>query len=423
MGFVDRLANVWNVFKQDKSDIQAIHNISLNRSGKSISSFTNTKTLLTSIKTSIANDCASVLIKHVTVDENENFTSSRSSGLNRCLSISSNLDQSAREFRLDLFYSLLDEGDIAIVPVDTSISPLNQDAYDILSLRIGKIQQWANDSVQVHLYDERYGLYKDVWMKKRNIGIVENPFYHIMNAPNSTFKRLESKLALLDSIDNINASAKLDLIVQLPHPIRSISQQELAQKRRDEIVQQLQASEYGIAYIGATERITQLNRPIENNLMPQIEYLTKQLYQQLGINDTLLNGTASEQEMLNYTKRIIQPLMESVVGELTRKFITKTGYSQGQRIKYFTDRFKLVPLEKITNLTDVMSRNAIMSPNEIRSILGLKASSDNSANTLANRNMPSEMRPRDDANNQSNEDPMSLTMNDLNDSYDDSYDD
>lgn len=388
MGLVSRVKNAWNAFANDGFIKTNSHYMSADRAGKSNISFTNTRTLMTAIKTLIANDCASVRLEHVTVDDNENYLKSKPTGLQRCLTLSSNLDQSSREFKLDLFYSLLDDGDIAIVPVDTDLNPYMSDGYDILSMRIGKIQQWAPTMVQVNLYDERDGQYKDIWVNKEQTAIIENPFYHIMNAHNSTFKRLENKLALLDTVDSHNASAKLDMIIQLPYKIRSEKQLALANERRNEIVNQLQSSEYGIAYIDATEHVTQLNRPVENNLMPQIEYLTKQLYYQLGINESLLSGDASEQVLLNYTRRIIQPILETVANEFTRKFITKTGYTQGQRIKYFDDRFKMVPLDKLASFADVASRNEIMFPNEIRSILGLKASDDPRANTLSNRNMP-----------------------------------
>lgn len=390
MGFRDRLAHAWNVFRTGDNPpaLGSVGRIGT-RPDRHFASTTNGRTIVSSIYNRIANDAASINWNHVRVDDDDRFAERINSHLNRCLTTSANIDQNARDFKLDVVLSLLDEGSIAIVPVDTTLNPAQTSGYDIDSLRVGKILAWAPEYVQVHLYNEKLGTYQDIWVPKEHTAIIENPFYSVMNAPNSTLKRLNEKLALLDSLDNATASKSLDLIVQLPYSVRGEVRTERAKERLAELTEQLSNSEYGIGYIDATEHVTQLNRPVQNNLMPQIEYLTNTLYAQLGISEDVFNGTASENVMLNYQQRVLEPILSTIVTEMTRKWITATGYTQGQRICYYLDRFKLANIESLGNFMDKASRNEIMVPNEFRSILGLRASADPNANELKNRNMGS----------------------------------
>lgn len=347
----------------------------------------NARTIVSSIVNRIANDAASINWEHVRVDENEHFVSNMSTGLNRCLTLSANIDQNARDFKLDVVLSLLDDGAIAIVPVDTNLNPAQTSGYDILTLRVGNILQWAPTEVLVHLYNEETGSRQDIWCPKKDVAIVENPFYSVMNAPNATLTRLTQKLALLDVADNQVAGKNLDLILQLPYSVKTPQRKKEAEDRISSLTEQLANSEYGIGYIDATEHITQLNRSVESNLLPQVEYLTKLLYAQLGISEDIFNGTASEDAILSYQQRVLEPILTAITTEMTRKWITPTGYTQGQRVQYYMDRFKLADISKLSDFMDKASRNEIMSPNEFRSILGLKASADPAANELKNRNM------------------------------------
>lgn len=410
MGFFSRLNSAWNAFRQSGDAIPPESSSHMIGSSECMGMRYPTsgrikRSIMTSLKSRIANDCASISIEHVNVDEDGNYKSTRNSAFNRCLTLSSNIDQNARQFKLDIFMSLLDEGVIAVAPIDTDIVPTHTESFDILSMRVGKIQQWSARQVLVRLYDDRDGEYKELWFAKDKIVLIENPFYEIMNSPSSTLKRLENKLALLDMVDNKNANAKLDLIIQLPYSIKSPTRQAMAESRVTEITEQLQNSEYGIAYINATEHITQLNRAVENNLMPQIEYLTKELYTQLGISEDVFLGTANEETMLNYNNRIIEPLLTNMTEEFTRKFISCTGYTQGQRVQYYLDRFKLLPLGQLGDIVDKLSRNTVMSPNEFRSIIGLKASDDPNADKLANRNMPDQLATATPIDGQPDQDP------------------
>ena len=353
----------------------------------------NERSIATSVYNRIATDAADIDIEHVRLDENDRYIETIKSSLNECFNVEANLDQTGRAFRHDIFMSLLDEGCIAIVPTDTSVNPNNTSSYDILSMRTGKIIEWRPDKVKVRLYNEKTGKREDLWVNKRNCAIVENPFYAVMNEPNSTMHRLKRKLALLDAVDEKTCSGKLDLIIQLPYLVKTDNRRAQADKRRDDIQKQLQGP-YGIAYIDGTEKVIQLNRPLDNNLQKQIEYLTNMFMSQLGFTTAILDGTADENTMTNYFARIIKPLVTAVVDECKRKFLTKTARSQKQSIMYFRDPFKLVPVTKIAEISDSLTRNEIATSNEIRQELGWKPSSDPKADQLSNSNL---YHPEDEA--------------------------
>lgn len=347
----------------------------------------NERSIVTSVYNRIAIDAASIIIKHTQMDENERYLSDKKSGLNKCLTLEANIDQSGRAFRQDIFMSLLDEGSIAIVPVDTDFNPETTGAYDILSMRTGKIIEWYPKHVRIRLYNDKTGKQEDIMMSKSNVAIVENPLYAVINEPNSTMQRLIRKLNLLDAVDEQSSSGKLDLIIQLPYVIKTDARRQQAENRRKDIEMQLAGSKYGIAYTDGTERITQLNRPVENNLMKQIEYLTSMLYSQLGITQSILDGTADEKTMLNYYNRTIEPIVSAVVEEMKRKFLTKTARSQHQSIQFFRDPFKLVPVNDLAEIADKFTRNEIMSTNEFRQIIGMSPSDDPRADELRNKNL------------------------------------
>jgi hypothetical protein len=346
----------------------------------------NERSIVTSVYNRIAMDAADIDIEHVRLDENDRYLETIKSNLNDCFNVEANLDQTGRAFKQDVFMSILDEGCIAIVPTDTSINPNNTSSYDILSMRTGKILEWRPDKVKVRLYNEKTGKREDLWVNKRNCAIVENPLYAVMNEPNSTMQRLKRKLALLDAVDEKTCSGKMDLIVQLPYLVKTDARKTQADKRRDDIQQQLQGP-YGIAYIDGTEKVIQLNRPIENNLPKQIEYLTNLLMSQLGITQGILDGSADETTMTNYYARIIKLLVAAVVDECKRKFLTKTARSQRQSIMYFRDPFTLVPVTKIAEMSDALGRNEIATSNEIRQEIGWKPSTDPNADQLRNSNL------------------------------------
>ncbi len=353
------------------------------------------KTLAAAVYSRIATDAAQATFRHVRVDPNGTFLEEMDSGLNNVLTREANIDQSGSAFTLDMILSLLDEGCIAVVPVDTSLNPEVNNSYDILSMRTGKIVGWKPDRVQTRLYNERVGRHEDIWIAKSACAIIENPFYNVMNEPNSTLRRLTRKLALLDTIDDEIASKKLDLIIQLPYVVKNKTKQEQADERRKQLEEQLEKSKLGIGYIDGTERVIQLNRSLENNLMSQVEYLTSMLYSQLGITADIMNGTASEATMINYYTRTIDVILNAIADEFERKFITKTGHTQGQAIRYFRDPFSLTPTTIIAEIADKFTRNEILSPNEVRGIVGFRPSSDEAANELRNRNisMPVGMEP------------------------------
>lgn len=347
----------------------------------------NEQSIVTSVYNRIAMDVASVGIRHVRLDENGRYSSDIKSGLNNCLTLEANIDQTARAFIQDVVISMFDEGCIAIVPVDTTEDPDRTDSYDILSMRTGKIIEWKPRHIKVRVYNDRTGLKEDILVAKDSVAIIENPLYAVINEPNSTMQRLIRKLNLLDIIDEQSSSGKLDLIIQLPYVIKTELKRQQAEQRRRDIENQLAGSKYGIAYTDGTERITQLNRPVENNLMSQIEYLTRMLYSQLGITDTVMDGSADEKTMLNYNNRTIEPIISAIVDEMKRKFLTKTARSQLQSILFFRDPFKLVPVNDLAEIADKFTRNEIMTSNEIRQIVGMKPSDDPRADELRNKNL------------------------------------
>lgn len=357
----------------------------------------NERSLVTSVYNRIALDVAAIGIKHCKIDENGRYLCDMKSGLNNCLNLSANQDQTGRAFIQDVVMSMLDEGCVAIVPTDTTLNPKETQSYDILSMRTGKIIQWRPQQVQIRLYNESTGKKEEIWLPKKFVAIVENPLYAVINEPNSTMQRLMRKLSLLDVTDEQTASGKLDLIIQLPYVIKTEARRQQAETRRKDIEMQLAGSKYGIAYTDSTERITQLNRSVENNLMKQVEYLTNLLYSQLGVTQAVLEGTADEQAMLNYYSRTIEPIVSAIVDEMKRKFLSKTARTQLQTITFFRDPFKLVPVNNIADIADKFTRNEILTSNELRQIIGMKPSKDPKADELRNSNIS---QSKDDPMNQ-----------------------
>ena len=347
----------------------------------------NERSIVTSVYNRIALDVSAINIQHCKLDENGRFVSTMNTKLNKCLNLEANIDQTGRAFIQDIVMSMLDEGCVAIVPVETTTDPKITESYDILSMRTGKILEWFPRHVRVRLYDERTGQKGDIVLPKSTIGIVENPLFAVINEPNSTMQRLIRKLSLLDVTDEQTASGKLDLIIQLPYIIKTDARRQQAEQRRKDIEMQLAGSKYGIAYTDGTEKITQLNRSLENNLMKQVEYLTNLLFSQLGITQTILDGTADEKTMLNYYSRTIEPIIAAIVDEMKRKFLSKTARSQNQSIMFFRDPFKLVPVNDIAEIADKFTRNEILTSNEIRQIVGFKPSDDPKADQLINSNL------------------------------------
>ena len=353
----------------------------------------NERSIVTSVYNRIAMDAAAVSIRHIRTDDNNQFLETINSGLNTCFNLEANIDQTGRLFLQDAVMSMLDEGCVALVPIDTTMNPLLTNSYDIQTMRTAKILQWTPTHVQVRVYNDKTGLKEDVYVAKSTVAIIENPLYAVINEPNSTMQRLIRKLNLLDSIDEQSSYGKLDLIMQLPYVIKTEARQQQAEKRMKDIEQQLSGSKYGIAYTDGTEKITQLNRPIGNNLMGQIEYLTSMLYSQLGITQSILDGTADERTMLNYHNRTIEPIVSSITDESKRKFLTKTARSQNQSITFFRDPFKLVPVNDLSEIADKFTRNEILSSNEIRQIIGMKPSADPKADELRNKNLTTPVDP------------------------------
>lgn len=347
----------------------------------------NERSIVTSVYNRIALDAASIDIMHVQLDKDNRFESVRDSALNECLTRNANIDQTGRAFIQDVVMSMLDEGCVAIIPVDTTINPNISNSYEINTVRTAKIIEWYPAHVKVNVYNDRTGRKEDLTLPKKTVAIIENPLYAVINEPNSTMQRLIRKLNLLDVIDEQSGSGKLDLIIQLPYVIKTEARREQAEKRRKDIEMQLAGSKYGIAYTDGTERITQLNRSVDNNLMKQIEYLTNMLYSQLGITQAILDGSADDKTMLNYYNRTIEPIVSSIVDEIQRKFLTKTAISQKQAIAYFRDPFRLVPVNEIAEIADKFTRNEIMTSNEIRQIVGMKPSKDPNADELRNKNL------------------------------------
>ncbi len=384
-----RLKHAWNAFlsREPTSYYQGLGRGYSYRPDRPRLTRGNERSIVTSVLNRIALDAAAINIQHVKLDENGRFLSVVKSGLNNCLTLEANLDQTARAFVHDIVMSMMDEGCVAIVPVDTTLNPEATGGYDIVTMRVGQVLEWYPQHVKVRVYNDRRGEKEDILLPKSMVGIVENPLYAVMNEPNSTLQRLIRKLNLLDAVDEQAGSGKLDLIIQLPYVIKTEARRAQAEKRRKDIEEQLSGSKYGIAYTDGTEHIVQLNRAVENNLMTQIEYLTSMLYSQLGITKGVMDGSADEQTMLNYYNRTIEPILAAVVDEMKRKFLTKTARSQLQSISFFRDPFKLVPVIQLSEISDKMTRNEIMSSNEIRQIIGMKPSKDPKADKLRNKNL------------------------------------
>lgn len=386
MGIFDVLRHSWDVFRNREPTYYNIGSSSTYRPDRIRTFIRNEQSIVTSIYTRIALDVASINIRHCRVDENGRFKEYISSGLDNCLNLEANIDQTGRAFKQDIVESMFDEGVVAMVPVDTTIDPTVTGSYDIQTMRTGKILEWYPEHVKVQLYNQKTGHREELILPKRIVGIIENPMYSIINEPNSTMQRLIRKLTLLDRVDETTSSGKLDMIIQLPYVIKSESRRKEADKRKKDIEEQLKGP-YGIAYVDGTEKIIQLNRPVENNLMKQVEYLRNELYSQLGITQEVLNGTADEQTMLNYNSRTIEPIVSAITDEMTRKFLTKTARSQSQTIMFFRDPFRLVPVNNIAEIADKFTRNEILTSNEIRGVIGFKPSDDPKADKLINSNL------------------------------------
>lgn len=393
---MDRLKNSWNAFRNRDPTIF------YNEPGMSYTyrpdrvrfSRGNERSIVTSVYNKIAMDVASVDIRHCRIDKNGRYTEDIDSDFNRCLTLEANIDQSHRAFRQDIVMSMFDEGVVAIVPIEAKGDPTLSTSFDIRSMRVGKIVEWFPRSVKVEVYNDRTGKKEKIVMPKKSVAIVENPLYSVINEPNSTMKRLIRKLNILDAIDEQSGSGKLDLIIQLPYAVKGELKEQQANKRRDSIIDQLKGP-YGIAYIDGTEKVTQLNRPVENNLMKQIEYLTNLLYSQIGITPSVMDGTADEKTMLNYNNRTVEPIVSAIVDAMKRSFISRTAMTQGQTIMAFRDPFKLVPINNIAEIADKFTRNEILTSNEIRQIIGFKPSSDPKADQLVNSNIA---QPKEEAN-------------------------
>ena len=396
MSFGSRLKHAWNAFTgTDYTTYQDVGPGYSSRPDRIRLTRGNERSIITSVYNRIALDVAALNVQHIRLDENGRFLSVIQDGLNTCLTVEANIDQTARAFIQDIVVSMLDEGCVAIVPVDTTYDPSVTGSYDIQTMRVGKILDWYPQHVRVRLYNERTGTKENILVPKSTVAIIENPLYAVVNEPNSTMQRLIRKLNLLDVIDEQSGSGKLDLIIQLPYVIKTEARRQQAENRRKDVEAQLSGSKYGIAYTDGTERITQLNRSVNNNLMSQIEYLTSMLYSQLGITQSILDGTADEKTMLNYNNRTIEPIISAIVDEMKRKFLTKTARSQSQSISFFRDPFKLVPVNDIAEIADKFTRNEIMTSNEIRQVIGMKPSDDPRADELRNKNLsaPSESEP------------------------------
>lgn len=389
MALMDRLKHAWNTFK-NKDPTQVNWNIGPSygyRPDRMRYTRGNERSIVTAVYNRIAMDVAAVNLKHIRLDENDRYKETIDSGLNNCLSVEANLDQTGRAFIQDLVASMLDEGCVAAVPTDADDEPEDSGSFKVYTLRTGKILEWYPRYVKVEVYNEQEGQRQQIIIPKSTVPLIENPMYSVMNEPNSIYQRLVRKLTLLDVVDEQTSSGKLDLIIQLPYIIKTEARREQAEKRRKDIEKQLSEGKYGIAYTDGTERITQLNRPVENNLMKQIEYLTSMFFSQLGITQSILDGTADEKTMLNYYNRTIEPILSAIADEMKRKFLTPTARSQKQTIAYFRDPFKLVPVNDIAEIADKFTRNEIMTSNEIRQVIGMKPSSDPNADVLRNKNL------------------------------------
>ena len=391
---IDRIKSAWNAFRTINTYSYESESVPYgsvisygDRPDRQRFTRGNERSIVTSIYNRIAMDVASITINHVRLDENGRFTSIIDSGLNRCLNLSANIDQTGRAMKQDLVSSLLDEGVIALVPTDTTENPKKTDSYDILEMRVGRITAWMPDRVRVDLYNEQTGTHQEITLLKKQVAIIENTMYSVMNDTNSTLRRLIRKLNTLDYIDKQITSGKFNMIVQLPYTVRSAKKEEEAAERINRLSNQLDGNKYGVAYIDSAEKVTQLNRPLDNNIMSQVEYLTNELYGQLGLSQEVMNGKANEEQQLSYESHTVEPILSAIVDELKRKFLTKTALSQGQSIMYFKDPFKLVPVSTFAEIADKLTRNEIMSSNELRQVIGLKPSENPKADELVNSNI------------------------------------
>ena len=386
----DRLQHAWNAFVYNDNNYtnpQNLGGFSTYKPDRVHFSRGVEKSIVTSVYNRLALDASSIMIKHVRLDDDGRYMEEINSGLHNCLNVEANIDQTGRAFLQDVVMSMLDEGCVAIVPVDTTVNPAVSGSYEINTMRTGKILEWYPAHVRVRVYNDKKGIHEELTLPKSTVAIIENPLYAVINEPNSTMQRLIRKLNLLDVVDEQTSSGKLDLIIQLPYVIKSEARRKQAEERRKDIEMQLSGSKYGIAYTDGTERITQLNRPAENNLMKQVEYLTSMLYSQLGLTQSIMDGSADEKTMLNYYNRTIEPILAAIVDEVKRKFLTKTARAQKQTVMFFRDPFKLVPVESIAEIADKFTRNEIMTSNEIRQIVGMKPSNDPGADELRNKNL------------------------------------
>ena len=386
----DRLQHAWNAFVYNDNSYtnpQNLGGFSTYKPDRVHFSRGVEKSIVTSVYNRLALDVSSIAIKHVRLDDNGRYIEEINSGLHNCLNVEANIDQTGRAFLQDVVMSMLDEGCVAIVPVDTTVNPAISGSYEINTMRTGKILEWYPAHVRVRVYNDKKGIHEELTLPKSTVAIIENPLYAVINEPNSTMQRLIRKLNLLDVVDEQTSAGKLDLIIQLPYVIKSEARRKQAEERRKDIEMQLAGSKYGIAYTDGTERITQLNRPAENNLMKQVEYLTAMLYSQLGLTQSILEGSADEKTMLNYYNRTIEPIIAAIVDEIKRKFLTKTARAQKQSVMFFRDPFKLVPVENIAEIADKFTRNEIMTSNEIRQVVGMMPSKDPGADELRNKNL------------------------------------
>lgn len=397
MSIGGRLKHAWNSFMTNDDTAAVGHPGSYVVQGPSSSTrpdrlrprFANERTIISSIYTRLSVDVAGVRIEHVRIDKDtDQYVETIDSDLNNCFKIEANLDQGARHFRQDIASSLFQWGCIAVVPVDTTLNPLVTGSWDVKTVRVGEILHWWPEKVRVRAYNEKSGQHEDITLPKSMVAIIENPFYSVMNEPNSTLQRLVHKLSLLDNVDEISSSGKLDIIIQLPYTVKTETRRNQAEKRVEDIKDQLQGSTYGIAYADGTEKITQLNRAVENNLLEQVKYLKEELYSELGLTPEIMNGTADDVVMLNYWNRTIEPVMDAITEGITRTFLTKTARTQGHSLMYFQSPFKMLPVSKLAEVVDVLSRNQIIKPNEVRPVLGLKPDPSPQANQLINSNMP-----------------------------------
>lgn len=390
MRFADRLKHGWNAFRNrdpTDQDSQDTGSGSYNRPDRTRLRGSHERSILNSVLTRIAIDVASISIRHVRLNEKGNFTDIIKSGLNNALSVETNIDQAARAFIQDVVMSLFDEGAVAVVPIDATFSSKAPGSFDIQTMRSAKILEWFPQHVRLRVYNDQTGLHQEIKISKKRVAIIENPLYSVMNEPNSTLQRLIRKLNMLDAIDEQSSSGKLDIIIKLPYAVRTEQRRQQAELRRNELEKQLSGSKYGIGYIDAADQIIQLNRAAENQLLQQVEYLTKTFYSQIGMTEKIFNGDASEQEMLNYTARTLEPIISAIVDEFVRKFLTKTARSQNQTIMFFQDPFRLIPKNELANIADKFTRNEILSSNEVRAMIGKEPSSDPAADELRNKNL------------------------------------